>query len=370
MSEDNTPALATGSSIYSAQRTADGKRYERYVSTIRQELRSNPEMRRQLGKELMAIRANGGVTPSEVHANTIISSMSVQYKNDEYIGERFMPVVSVSKRSDSYAIYPKRERLAFPDDSIGARAMANELSETRTTDNYSVKDYALQNFVDRETVENQDAAFDEMMDLVDSINEGMAFRRELRIATILTTAGNYAGNTVTLSGADQWNSGSGGDPIKVIQDARAACWMGRGPGDLVAFCSLDIWNVLSRHAQIRDLFKYNREGLAFPKQLAQYLGLSDIVVGSPRQDTANSGQTASYSRIWGDYFGIVRVARRPTLRNASFGYTMRLQGDPLTYQWFDQTVGKGGGYYAKVAVSEDHKVVAGDTSFLIVDCLA
>jgi hypothetical protein len=32
--------------------------------------------------------------------------------------------------------------------------------------------------------------------------------------------------------------------------------------------------------------------------------------------------------------------------------------------WFDQSIGKKGGMYSKVAVSEDYKVVAGDTSWL------
>jgi hypothetical protein len=37
-----------------------------------------------------------------------------------------------------------------------------------------------------------------------------------------------------------------------------------------------------------------------------------------------------------------------------------------TSQWFDDRVGVAGRYYAKVAVSDDYKVVANDTGYLIV----
>jgi len=44
---------------------------------------------------------------------------------------------------------------------------------------------------------------------------------------------------------------------------------------------------------------------------------------------------------------------------------MRLRGDPVTQQWFDPNAGRSGGYYAKVATSEDHKIVAADTGYLL-----
>lgn len=352
----------TADDIFARQRTERGQRSERLLEAIRN-LDKNDRAR--LNAEILQIRSGIGVSPSSVHSNTILSTMSTQYANDDFIGEQLMPSLAVDKRSDSYAIYPKRERLAYPDDAMGPKGQANELDESRTTDNYSVRDYGFKNFVDAETIDNQDGAFDEMADLVEAILEGIAFRREKRIATVLTTGSNYSGNTVALAGADRWDSGGGGDPVKAIQDAKAAIWSGRGRSDLLAFTNLETFNVLSRHQAIRDLFKYTGSGLATPDLIAGYFGFAKLLVAAPREDTANSGQTASYSRIWNKSFGIVRVARRPSKRNAVFGYTFRLNGDPTTTQWFDPVAGKKGGYWAKVATSEDHKVVAGDTGYLI-----
>ena len=165
--------------IYRSQRTERGLHYQRYMSGLRA-LRTSGRTEdrdkcKRLDESVLRIR---GVGPGQVHADQIMSTISVQYANDEFIGERLMPMVPVAKRSDSFAIYPKRERLAYPDDSLGERARATELSESRTLANYSVRDYGYQNYVDAETINNQDAAFDEMANLTDAINEGIAFRRE------------------------------------------------------------------------------------------------------------------------------------------------------------------------------------------------
>lgn len=305
--------------------------------------------------------------PSSVHNDSTLSNMSVQYANEEFIGQQLMPVVETSKLSDIFFVYDKRSRLAVPDDAVGSRGDANEITDARSTDTFSCKAYALKNYVDALTLANQDAPLNEMMDLVMSLNDMIDLAEEIRIATVLTTSGNYAtANTSALGAADRWDSAGGGNPIKNIQDALAAIWMGRGPTDLVGFCSLDVFNVLSRHPDIRDLFKYGgtAPGLASANMIADFFGMSKLLVGKARKDTANSGATASYSRVWGtDYFGILRVARNPGIRTAAFGYTFRF-GEKSTTQWWDPSKGTEGGYYARVAVKEDHKVVANDTGYL------
>jgi hypothetical protein len=320
----------------------------------------------------MVRRANEGLLrtkllgPGAVHHDSTLSSLSIQYKNEEFIGTQLMPIANVGKMSDYYYIYDKRNRLAYPDDAIGARGEANEIYESRSDDTYSCKSYGYKNFVDALTLANQDAPLDEMIDLVESVNEGVDFREEKRIATVLTTSGNFGSNTTAISAGSRWNTTDGGNPIKDIQDAMAAVWMGRGPTVLKAYCSLDVWNVLSRHPAVLDLFKFNGSspGLATPKMLAGFLGLDEVLVGKARKDTANDGASASYGRLWSNVFGIVRVAQRPSIRIGAFGFTMRF-GQKQTDQWFDISKGTQGGYFARVTVNEDHKVTASDTGFLI-----
>jgi len=341
-----------------------------YVQVLKSIIRSKRSEDRALVKaaneELLRLKEVAG----QVHNNATLANMSVQYKNDAYIGLDLMPVVDVAKKSDDYFVYNKRDRLEGPDDLMTNRARPNEVSENRSTASYSLKDYALKNYVDNETLRNQDEPLDESVDLVEAINDVLALKREIRIASVLTTGANFAGNTAALAGVDQFDNASNVSIIAKLQEAVAALWTGAGPSDIIGYCSLDVWNAIARNAQIRGLFNYVQEGLATTEQVARYFGMSRIVVGAARRDTANDGQAASYSRIWGKVFGVLRVARNPSRRNASFGYTFRLTGDPSTDMWFDQGIGKSGGWYARVGFSEDYKIVAPDTGFLYTGAIA
>lgn len=344
-----------------------GQRYKTFVSNLKALSYSADPKHKALVKaaneELCRLRH---LSPGAVHNNSTLANVSIQYANEDFIGEQLMPPVTVAKLSDIYYIYDKRNRLAYPDDSMGARSSANEVIESRSTATYSCVPRALKNYVDALTVANQDAPLNEMIDLVQAVAEGIAFKREQRIATILTTGSNFSGNTAAIGAANRWDTAGGGNPIKDIQDAIAAMWNGRGPGRKIAYCSLAVWNVLSRHPAILDLFKYNGSspGLATPNMVATFMGLDGLLVGKAWNDTANDGQTAVYARMWTDVFGIVRVATNPGIRNASFGYTFR-NGQVMTDEWYDQSLGTQGGWFGRVSTHEDHKVVAPDTGYLL-----
>jgi len=368
------------------QRTEKGLKYELFMKSVRDTLDGMTSEQKEKAKRANLSFIKGladprhradhvselekavqkAVTPGAVHVDSLLATMSVMYKNDEYIGESLMPVVPVSKRSDKFAVYPKRERFAFPDDEIGARGVSNEVDASRQTDNYSVKDYGLSNFLDLETVQNQDAPLNEMVDVVEAINEGISFRREKRILSIVFTAGSYGTNTAAA--ASNWTAANtGGSVIADVLGARSALWTGSNPTKKIGFCTLAVWNSnIANNLALRDLFKYTQSGLATTTQVANFFGLDDILVSRAREDTANIGQAASYGRIaTGQVFGIISAAIRPSVRSLHFGSTFRMKDDPFTTQWTDPKLGKRGGIYARVATSEDHKIVASDAGFLI-----
>lgn len=300
------------------------------------------------------------------HVDALLNNISVQYANGDFIGTQLMPVVQVSKRSDKYAVFDKRNRMGAPDDALGPRATANEVFTGWTFDNYSVRDYGLKGFLDKNDLENADEVFDQMVDTTEQVAAQVALREELRIAALMTNPANYGANTVTLGSTVQWDSVGAGDPVSIMQQMNAGLWSGNGAATKkIAFTSLGILNVLAKHVAIRGLFQYQNAGLATPDQIARFFGWDSILVSEARQDTANEGQNGAYSRIWGNVFGVVRVAQRPTTRSGSFGATFRA-GPKVADQWFEQGVGVRGGYYVRSACSEDHKVMAPDMGFLIV----
>jgi len=358
--------IATGDQIANIQRTARGLKHDRQVEQLQADL-ADAETRAALNGSFADVRVTKGVSAASVHSNTYLSNLSAGYANDSYIGERLILPVPVQKRSDIFAVYPQREMFESPTDLItNDRAQANEISASRQSTTYTLKDYGLQNFVSNETLDNQDLPFDERADMVMELAEHIARKREIRDAAFLTSTANYgSGNSVTLSGSDQWDSAGGGDPIKDITTAKAALFNGPGATDVLGFCSINVLNVLARHPTLLDLQKYTTNGLLTPEGIARYFGLAGLLVGEARKQTANEGQTASYSRIWGLDFGLVRVARAPSRRTASFAARFRKASDPVVTEWFDATAGKSGGYYVKNAVSEDIVSVASFGGYII-----
>lgn len=316
------------------------------------------------GADIIAARGIGG--PGMVHHDQVLQSMSVAFQNDEYIGERLLPVILTGGAlGGMYWEYSKRDKLAYPDDEIGDDGTVNELTMSRSKASFSLTPRSLREKLDQFTLQNQAAPLNELMDIQGHVLDGLAFNRELRIATLLSTAGTYSGNTLAVAAGDVWTNG-GGDPGGVVDYARAQVWSGQGPGRWVLAMSLDVYNVLKRHPTILDSFKYTGAGAKFAtrQMLAEYFEVDEVLVGMARKDTANIAATASYSRIWGNVLILARVAKTPSLRNAALGYViqdMATQAD----QWFKQDEGGKGAYVCRATHADQEKVVAPSCGFLV-----
>lgn len=361
------------SEIFARQRTAEGLAFEKYYKRLKRiatEPRNEAERDavNRANEELLKVKFLG---PNDVHVDTTMENLSIMYKNDEYIGERLMPVVTADKKSNVYFKYDPRDMLRVPDDKLGPRGKANEVDFALSEDNYKAEPYGLEGYVDLETVDNADMPLDPMLDTQLHILNGMGLNREIRIATILQNASNYGGNTLAIGAGAEWDSANGGDPAKVIQDAVDSLYRGMTPTRRIGFCGLKVYRTLSRHPAIRDLFKAadgGRPGFASKEQIANYFELDELLVGAARYDTANRKATENIQRIWGNVFGVLEVATAPAKRSMSFGLTLR-NGQVRSVQEFKPRLGVAGGILMKTTVSEDHKVVVPKAGFLITGCL-
>jgi hypothetical protein len=355
------------------QRTEKGVAYERFIRNVKADLQdpSDEDAQKALEEEnekILRLKLHPGkqkdLAIGNVQQSQVLSTMSVMYANDEYIGLRIMPALDTGRRSGTFYKYGKRDRLAFPDDSMAVRSKANELSETRTQGSYALVGRALKEFVDQTVINNQDAPLNEIMDAQAGVLEGLAFLQEKRIATAATTGANFAGNTVALAAVDRWDSATGGDPIGVINAAIAAMWMGRGPGKKIAATSLTVWNILKVHPRMLDMIRGNRDGMLTREMFAAWFEIDELLIGKARQDTANEGAASgTFTRIWPDSFGIYRVAP-PSVRNAAFGFTFR-EKPPVQRMWFTDDSGEEGGWYTQASHADQQNVVAGDTAYLV-----
>ena len=302
-----------------------------------------------------------GSAPGSVHVDSIMKDMSIAYANDEFIGDRLMPFVQSDGLSGKYFEYPKTNQTAYPDDELNDRSLPNEVNRKITEKEVSLIGRALSEHIDKATLENQTDPLSELVDAQFNVLHGLHFLREKRQATILTTAGSYT-NSTTVS--TKWDTSSG-KPVNDVADALRTTWTGRGPGKWVGFMSLAVWDKLKVNDQLLDMFKYTSGGVVTMQQVANAFGLDDLLIGSPRENTANENQTASYSRIWGDVFGIVRVASMPSKRNVGFGVTFADRAAHLGIQKPSELEGVYGGVTVKYSRYERQHIVGADAGHLL-----
>jgi len=336
----------------------------------------------------MLIRTGKGLvvrepSASDVQGVPILNNLSVKYAAGQFIGLELMPLSRVDQQSGEYFVHDERQALTEHEtDGTGDAGQANETDMAVSKAPYATKPSDETQFLGLSTLLNSQEGVITALDLVENVNEVMAMKREIKIRNALTTAANYpTGNKTTLLAGARWDDANG-KPVRDIQNGMAAMWSGRGASRVVAAMNTEVWNVLSSHPDMLQMLSISDRGLVSPEQFVNFFGLDGILVSDARIQTAAKGQTASYSRLWGNFFVLARVSTTPQMRNAAFGYTLRwmpsqvpgmVAGVPgfmagqgvFAMQWYDPKKGAFGSLYYKRSHFEDIKIVAPKTGYLI-----
>jgi hypothetical protein len=264
--------------------------------------------------------------PAAVHVNTLMAQMSVRFSNGDYIGEMLAPPDEVDKESNIFAYYNERDNLAFPSNVTGPRGDLAEVNQSidKSTHTYQCIEYGLKEYVTPREMGNADVPLDPMVDALLLVMEGNAWNREVAAATFFQDSANYAAANITnIAAGEEYDSASGGNPNKQIQDAVIRVFKTRGAVRRLGAMSINTFTALSRHPAIKDLFKYVKDGFASREQLARYFELDDLYVSEAWKDTANKGASASYGRIWTD--DIIVVAQNPGGGVRSYSHSKRFR---------------------------------------------
>lgn len=368
---DNTDLILKGEreeNLFNSQRTSKGKRFERYLEKMLHDILHPDEALAKDLKEVNEQLRQKVNTPGAVSRTQLLENIAVAYANDEFIGDRILPIVPTADSeglSVEYWLYDKANKFSYPGDEIGTAGKVNEVSEGVTRTSTALVRRALREFSDAWTQAMTDNVVAGLINPMMNVLDGMAFNRELRQAAIAGVAGSFGANTSALAGGDIWNSATGGDPGKAVDAVKLNLWGGTGPGRWVAYTSRAVFNVLKRHPVVLDTFKYQggKPAQATREMLAAYFEVDELLVGDARKNTANEGQTASYSRIWPNIFGVVRVSQAPSRQQAFFGMTLQQQLKAET--WYVNGTGGRGGYFAQGSTAEKSLVVAADTGYLL-----
>lgn len=291
----------------------------------------------------------------------LLTQFSQRYTNTEYISEQILPVLKVKEKTGNYAKYGTENLRAYTDGIFrapGTRALSVDYSVSQGA--YSCRERALEKKVPDEYVNNTDDPYDAKRDAVATIMDNIWVNQELALATYMASGSNITQNT-TLSGTDQWSDYVNSAPFDDIETGQDTIFDATGKEANTATMSRSVMKKLKYHPDVREQLKYTGAGgnvsnSAFLTFMKEFFELTRILIGKSIYDSADEGQTASLAAIWGNHFWLTYTTDRPSLMNATFGYTFTDVARQVD-KYRDESIKSE---YQRVAYSYDQNVM--DTS--------
>lgn len=303
---------------------------------------------------------------NDLHVDKILTNLSVKYRNERFLADMILPPVRVRKRSDKFFRYKKDNSFRIIDSAVGPKAQPNEVDWDLETDNYSVTDYALADYIPVENINNADTPLEPRVDTVEFLNELLAVDREKRVADLVFSADTYpASNKKTLAGTAKWG-GSTDKPIEDVLEAVEGCFM---RANVLVF-GQEAWQKFRALPEVQRAVKVTAPnqvvsaGLVTAPEAASFFEVEKILVGRARYNSAKRGQGAAYARIWGKAMAALYVHPHPGLKTVAFGVSF-MEMAKQTQTMLDPKRGAKGAEYIKVAYNSDEKIIASDLGYLL-----
>lgn len=308
-------------------------------------------------------------TPEGLTINQPLTDFATAYENKNFIADVVSPPIKVSAIAGTFQKRNRRDTARIYDDLIGSNGNANEVRYDLTNDSWLCEGRALKHVIPSIANNGIVSAISPEQEGVELLMQEIGLAHEYRVATVLTTAANYAtANQVSVNSNLKWSNKTAGVPL---DDIKAALRLlpSSGPAfKRIAWCSDVVYDALVTHPQLLAL-KGTTSGVVTDAEIVQFFaGLDGIVHSDVVRDTTNPGQTTpSFSRIWGQTaFGIVCVpvgdaTPRSTIFAGSFRHT-----DGVRVRDWSENDGYGGRKVVQVEhMTQTAKVIQTDAGVLL-----
>jgi len=259
-----------------------------------------------------------------VHIDVVLTNISVAWPNNGFVGPVLFPTVPVAKQANKYYIFGREAWQPEPFGDVRAPgSVANEIPGMNvSTDTYFCNEHSLQIPVTDEERENADSPLRPDTDGAELVTSKINLQRELAIYNLVSTSGTYnSALTTTLSGTSQWSDYVNSNPISDMRTAIKAVHAQIFLEPNVAIIPYQVMTILEDHPDFIERIKYSERGIVTPEIIASIVGIERVIVpGVGYNATANPGQAASLSYLWGKNVIFAYVPASAGLKTPAFGY--------------------------------------------------
>lgn len=293
-----------------------------------------------------------------------------------YIGLQLMPIYKTPEKSSTFMVIPKEQLLSIQDTARASGGAYGRDDFEYERGKYATSEHGWETPID----DSERNLFErEAPGMADQIATQRAWDiilrgQEKRIAGKVFNAGNFTAHPV----GNEWSKAALGTPITDVKDAKAAFrrQCGMDP-DAMALGNTAFEN-LRNNAQIVDRIKYTFPGIQIAdmnaSQLAQALGVPQVLVGKGVYNSAKKGQAAVIADIWDDeYAALVKISSGPDTRRPGLGRTYLWTTDspdnPIVEQYREEQI-RSDVYRVRHAVDEALMRSVDDTGATVSDIAA
>lgn len=292
----------------------------------------------------------------------ILTAVAQGYTNNDFVGNRLFPVVSVAARA-GHVIKFGREDFLLYNTRRAPGQNTRRVQFGRSEGKFSLADHSLEGAVPIE-IEEESAAvpgIDEGSRAVRKVQNIMALGVEFEQATLARDASKYANeNKIVVQAGDKWTTPDS-DPINMVSDGIEAIRRKIGKRPNTAVIGASVFKALKVHPQIIERIKYTGRDVPTRELIASLFEIDELLVGEAVFST--DGKTIT--DVWG---GDVVLAYTETASLAeqgspSYGYTYQLEGYSVVEQpYFDRNPKT---WFYPVTDAREPQLVGPDGGFLI-----
>lgn len=268
----------------------------------------------------------GFSTGRDLHVDTFLTEIAINYRPEGFIADTIAPIVSVAKETNFYPVFNRGETFAI-EDTIRARgAEAKRITRSVSTAAYAVKNYALAYDVFVEDRANMDAALQFELDAgaVRYLHTKLMLDWDKRVTSLVGSASNVS--TGFLTGSSWVAGASPGDPISMIWKAMEQVQSQTATKPNRICFGWQAWNYFRRNVNARNfVLGTNNGGGAVTRQNAQdAFEVESLIVAGGFYNTANEAQAAALtSNPLKDSVLVYYAPSAPSRETPSFMYSFR-----------------------------------------------
>ena len=265
---------------------------------------------------------------NQIHIDSLLSQVSVKYRNQSYVAMELFPEVGVKKSSDLYRIYERDFRI--PETLRSPKAVAKELNFYVSTATYVLERHALKDYVSDNDADNYDLA-DLRVETAENLTDKILARLEKSLSSQMTTT-SWSLN-LSLTSTLAWNATTTVDPVGHFDTGSGLVVNNAGVRPNIAGMGLAAWYALKNNGQILDRVKYTSQEVG-ENIVAKLIGADKLVVSGQAEDTTAEGSSVGsvITALWNDrvFWGYRPAAPGPL--KASAGYIFR-KAMPMVKRW-------------------------------------